>query len=353
MRTSEPPVHRPAARIAVVVPCHNEATTIAKVIADFRASLPNSTIHVFDNNSTDGTSAIASASGAAVRRVGLQGKGNVVRRMFADVDADIYVLVDGDDTYEATNAPQMIDLLQMESLDMVVGVRVVAANSAYRRGHVIGNLALTGFLAWLFGRKCTDILSGYRVFSRRFVKSFPIFSSGFEIETELTVHALEMSMPLGEVTTPYRGRPPGSTSKLNTYRDGVQILLCMLRLYSTERPLAFYGVIGLLLSAASITLVLPIVHTYMQTGLVPRFPTAILATGMMLLGALSFFAGLILATVTRGRRELKALMYIQQRAASSGPHMDEVQVVVTKDELRVAAPSKAEALIRELKSECK
>jgi glycosyltransferase involved in cell wall biosynthesis len=300
-------------RVAVLVPCHNEAATVGKVIVDFRASLPTSQIHVFDNNSNDETSALASAAGAIVHRVGLQGKGNVVRRMFADVDADVYLLVDGDDTYDATSAQRMLDLLDQESLDMVVGVREVADESAYRRGHVIGNRALTGFLAWLFGRNCTDILSGYRVFSRRFVKSFPIFSSGFEIETELTVHALEMSMPVGEVTTPYRGRPAGSTSKLSTYRDGLRILLTMLRLYSTERPLAFYGMIAFILSVSSIVLILPILHTYMQTGLVPRFPTAILATGMMLFAALCFFSGLILATVTRGRRELKALMYIQQQ----------------------------------------
>lgn len=302
-----------ALRIVVLVPCHNEATTITKVISDFRVALPSADIFVFDNNSTDGTSEAAVQAGATVRKVGLQGKGNVLRRMFADVDADVYLLVDGDDTYDAASAQKLVELMYLESLDMVLGVRSATDASAYRLGHAFGNRALTGFLSWLFGRNCTDILSGYRAFSRRFVKSFPIFSSGFEIETELTVHALEMYMPVGEVVTPYKERPEGSTSKLKTYRDGTRILFTILRLFSTERPLAFYGGIAILLAIAAIILAVPVLETFMQTGFVPRFPTAILATGMMLLSALSFFAGLILATVTRGRREVKALFYLQYR----------------------------------------
>ncbi|MGH8122442.1 MAG: glycosyltransferase [Rudaea sp.] len=303
-----------ALRVVVLIPCHNEAPAIAKVVADFRAALPAATVYVFDNNSTDATIEVASRAGACVRRVSLQGKGNVLRRMFADIDADVYVLVDGDDTYDAASAPNLVELLTSESLDMVVGVRTSTAAAAYRRGHAYGNRLLTGFLSWLFGRNCTDILSGYRAFSRRFVKSFPVFSSGFEIETELTVHALEMSMPVGEVVTPYKERAQGSASKLRTYSDGLRILLTMLRLFSSERPLAFYGGISVVLAAVSVVLAVPVVNTYLETGLVPRFPTAILSTGLMLMSALSFFAGLILATVTKGRRELKALFYLQQRA---------------------------------------
>src|SRR5579885_1233964 len=303
---------RSTARIAVLIPCHNEAVTIAKVVGDFRAALPQATIHVFDNNSRDATTAVATDAGAVVRHVSLQGKGNVVRRMFADVEADVYLLVDGDDTYDAASAPALVERLCREQLDMVVGVRAARNAAAYRPGHAFGNRLLTGFLSRLFGRTCNDILSGYRAFSRRFVKSFPVFSRGFEIETELTVHALEMSMPVGEVETAYKERPARSTSKLKTYRDGARILLTILRLYSIERPLQFYGGIAATLAVAAIVLVVPIFRTYLETGLVPRFPTAILATGMMILAALSFFAGLILATVTRGRQEGKALSYLQQ-----------------------------------------
>jgi hypothetical protein len=305
---------RTAERLAVLVPCHNEAATIARVVADFRAALPAATVYVFDNNSSDGTAPIAAQAGAQVRRVALQGKGHVLRRMFADVDADVYVLVDGDDTYDAASARRMVALLRAEALDMVVGVRNATGAAAYRRGHAFGNRLLTGFLAWLFGRNCTDILSGYRAFSRRFAKSFPVLSSGFEIETELTVHALELSLPVGEIVTPYKERPEGSTSKLRTYSDGARILMTMLRLFTTERPFASYGGISLLLALTSVVLAIPLVDTYLHTGLVPRFPTAILSTGLMILAALSFLAGVILATVTKGRREFKALFYLQYPA---------------------------------------
>lgn len=298
-------------RVAVLIPCHNEALTIAKVIADFRDALPSARIHVFDNNSSDDTYTIAVRAGASAHRVALQGKGNVVRRMFADVDADVFVLVDGDDTYDAASAPKLISLLVADGLDMALGVRAPAGAAAYRAGHAVGNRLLTNFLSWLFGRNCTDILSGYRVLSRRFVKSFPISSSGFEIETELTVHALEMSMQVGEVVTPYQERPEGSTSKLKTYSDGMRILLTMLRMFSMERPFTFYGTISAVLAITSVVLAIPVVQTYLQTGLVPRFPTAILSTGLMLLAGLSFFAGLILSTVTQGRRESKMLAYLR------------------------------------------
>ena len=305
----------PAAhRIAVLVPCHNEALTVAKVVADFRAALPDAAIHVFDNDSSDDTASIATRSGAHVHHVALRGKGHVVRRMFADVEADIYVLVDGDDTYDAPSAPMLAGMLASGECDMVVAVRDATDAAAYRRGHAFGNRLLTGFLARLFGRNCRDVLSGYRAFSRRFVKSFPVFSSGFEIEIELSVHAFEMSMPVGEAVTPYKERPQGSASKLKTYRDGTRIAFTILRLFSIERPMAFYGGIAVLLALISIMLAVPIFQTYFETGLVPRVPTAILSTGLMLLSALSFFAGLILATVTRGRQELKALAYLQQRA---------------------------------------
>jgi len=301
-------------RIAVLVPCHNEALTIERVVANFRAALPSAQIHVFDNNSNDDTVSIAARVGANVHRVRLQGKGNVVRRMFADVDADVYVLVDGDDTYDAASAPALVAKLQGEALDMAVGVREATGDAAYRRGHAFGNRMLTGFLSRLFGRNCNDILSGYRAFSRRFVKSFPVLSSGFEIETELTVHALEMSMQVGDVVTPYKERPEGSASKLKTYSDGARILYTIVRLFSIERPLLFYGGIAGALALVSIVLAIPIFLTYLETGLVPRFPTAILSTGLMLLSALFVFTGLILATVTRGRRELKMLAYLRLEA---------------------------------------
>ena len=302
-------------RIAVLVPCYNEAITVAKVVADFRSALPDAEICVFDNNSRDGTAAIARESGARVQHVALQGKGHVVRRLFADVDADIYVMVDGDDTYDAASAPALVRCLREAHHDMVVAVRHHEAAEAYRAGHVWGNRMLTGFLSWLFGRPCKDILSGYRAFSRRFAKSFPVLTAGFEIETELTVHALELKMSVGEVDTPYKERPEGSFSKLSTYKDGLRILKTMLRLFSAERPLAFFGGIALVMALAGVILGIPVILEFLRSGLVPRFPTAILATGLMILSALSGFAGLILDTVTRGRRELKMLAYLQYRAA--------------------------------------
>lgn len=301
-------------RIAVLVPCYNEAAAIAGVVRDFRLALPDAAIHVFDNASSDDTSAVAREAGALVHRVELRGKGNVVRRMFADVEADIYVLVDGDGTYDAASAPRLVDLLRGQRCDMVVATRQHTSAEAYRPGHVLGNRMLTGFLSWIFGRACADILSGYRVFSRRFVKSFPVLSAGFEIETEITVHALELRVPIEETETPYSERAEGSESKLRTYRDGARILFTILRLFSAERPMMFYSAIAVLLALISVVLMIPVAITYAHTGLVPRFPTAILSTGLMVLAALSLSAGGILDTVTRGRRELKMLHYLAHRA---------------------------------------
>lgn len=301
-------------RIAVLVPCYNEEAAVATVVADFREALPAAEIYVYDNNSRDNTAAVAREAGAIVRGERRQGKGHVVRRMFADVEADIYVLVDGDATYDAPSAPRMIDMLLEEHLDMVVGLRIDQSQAAYRLGHRTGNRMLTGFLSSTFGHAFKDILSGYRVFSRRFVKSFPVLSDGFEIETELAVYALELSLPVAEVETPYYARPEGSFSKLNTWRDGFRILGTMLKLYRSERPLRFFTVIGILLALAAITLAIPIVVTFIETGLVPRLPTAMLSMGLTIVAMLSVSSGLVLDTVTRGRREMKMLAYLSQPA---------------------------------------
>jgi glycosyltransferase involved in cell wall biosynthesis len=297
-------------RIAVILPCYNEEAAIAETVAGFRAALPSAIVHVYDNNSRDRTMELARAAGAVVRAERQQGKGHVVRRMFADIDADVYVMADGDLTYDPKAAPEMVRMLVEEQLDMVVGTRQHEAADAYRGGHVIGNRLFTGLLARLFGRSFTDIFSGYRVFSRRFVKSFPVLSEGFEIETEISVHALELKMPVGELITAYGARPEGSASKLSTYRDGWRILKTIGTLYRVERPVLFYGGIALLLLIAAIILAAPLLITYLDTGLVPRFPTAILVTGMVIVAVLSFFAGLILDTVTRGRREMRRLAYL-------------------------------------------
>jgi glycosyltransferase involved in cell wall biosynthesis len=301
-------------RVAVLVPCYNEAATIADVVGAFRAALPGSVVYVYDNNSTDNTIEIARAAGAVVRRETHQGKGYVVRRMFADIDADVYVLVDGDATYDAPSARAMIARLVEGPLDMVLGVRVDREQAAYRPGHRAGNRLLTGFVTHIFGQSFTDMLSGYRAFSRRFVKSFPVLSGGFEIETELTIHALELEMPVAEVRTPYYARPEGSASKLNTWRDGFRIVLTILKVYRSERPLALFSAFGIALAAISIGLAIPLFITYLEEGLVPRFPTAILSTGLMLSALLSIACGLILDTVTRGRREAKLLAYLRHGA---------------------------------------
>nr|WP_037523933.1 glycosyltransferase family 2 protein [Sphingomonas sp. Mn802worker] len=303
-----------APTIAVLLPCYNEEAAIAQTIVGFKAALPDAAIYVYDNNSSDRTVEVARAAGAIVRTERIQGKGAVVRRMFADVDADVYVMADGDATYDAASAPALVDRLLNEQLDMVVGSRVHEAVEAYRRGHQFGNAMLTGMLARLFGRSFSDILSGYRVFSRRFVKSFPVLSVGFEIETEISVHALELKMPVAEVSTPYFARPEGSASKLSTYRDGWRILGTIVTLYRIERPLWFFGALGGLLALLGVILAVPLAITYAHTGLVPRVPTAILVTGLMIIATLAFFAGLILDTVVRGRREVRRLAYLAHAA---------------------------------------
>jgi glycosyltransferase involved in cell wall biosynthesis len=297
-------------RVAVLLPCYNEEHAIAAVVRDFRDALPGATVYVYDNNSSDRTREIARAAGAIVRIETLQGKGNVVRRMFADVEADVYVLADGDDTYDAASAPALVRALLDEHLDMVNARRVSEIDGAYRRGHRLGNALLTTMVARIFGDRFRDLLSGYRVFSRRFVKSFPALASGFEIETELTVHALELRMPTAEIDAPYKDRPDGSVSKLRTYRDGLRILRTIILFVKEERPLAFFSTIFAFLAALSVFLSVPIVITYMNTGLVPRLPTAVLATGTMLLGFLSLVCGLVLDTVTLGRREAKRMRYL-------------------------------------------
>jgi glycosyltransferase involved in cell wall biosynthesis len=306
-------------RIAVLVPCYNEEAAVATVVADFRKALPAATIYVYDNNSKDRTIAVARAAGAEVRSETHQGKGHVVRRMFADIDGDVYVLVDGDATYDAPSAPAMIEKLLSEHLDMVVGLRVDQSVAAYRPGHRTGNWMLTAFLASVFGEAFKDTLSGYRVFSRRFVKSFPVLSDGFEIETELSVHALELALPVAEIATPYYARPEGSFSKLNTWRDGSRILGTILRLYRTEKPLRCFTAIGVFLMLVSIGLAIPIVITYVGDGVVPRLPTAVLSTGLMIVAVLSISSGLVLDTVTRGRREMKLLAYLSQPPVSKRP----------------------------------
>lgn len=296
--------------IAILVPCYNESLTIEKVIADFQKIMPEARVYVYDNNSRDNTIEVAAKAGAIVQSELLQGKGNVVRRMFADIDADIYVMVDGDATYDAASLPKMIRLMVEKQLDMVTGIRRSAEQEAYRAGHRFGNWMFSTLIARIFGDRVSDLLSGYRVFSHRFVKSFPALSGSFEIETELTVHALELRMPIGEVDTPYGARPEGSVSKLSTYRDGLRILMTVLTLVKNERPLPLLGGIAIFLAAVAVILAIPIFRTYLDTGLVPRLPTAILSLGLTIISIVSLFAGIILDSVTRGRREIKRLRYL-------------------------------------------
>lgn len=301
-------------RVAVLVPCYNEAPTIAKVVTDFRAALPDALVYVYDNNSADDTAAIARQAGAIVRSEARQGKGNVVRRMFGDVEADIYLMVDGDDTYDASAAPSLVEALRAGPYDMVNAARIARSAEAFRPGHAFGNKLLTGLVRYIFGTSTKDMLSGYKAFSRRYVKSFPAMSSGFEIETELIVHALELRMAVSEINTPYGERPDGSHSKLRTFRDALRILRLVGVLVKEERPLQFFSAAAALLALASIVLGTPVVIEFLATGLVPRLPTAVLATGLMLAGMLSLACGFILDTVTRGRREMKRLHYLAQGA---------------------------------------
>ncbi|WP_446809408.1 GtrA family protein [Methylomonas sp. 2BW1-5-20] len=301
-------------KVAVLIPCHNEEVSIAKVVNDFRAALPDAAIYVFDNNSRDNTVGEALAAGASVRSETQQGKGHVVRRMFRDIDADFYLMVDGDDTYDAGLAPEMLKLAMSGPYDLINCIRREICDAAYRGGHRFGNQLLTGVVRQIFGNRILDMLSGYKVFSRRFVKSFPALSTGFDIETELTVHALELSMPAAHIEGAYRGRAEGSESKLRTYRDGWRILMLIIRLIRHERPMVFFGAVAGLLTMAAVLLIWPVIETYLDTGLVPRFPTAFLAMGIMLLASLSLVTGTVLDTVTRGRKELRMLTYLQYPA---------------------------------------
>jgi len=296
--------------VAVLVPCYNESAAIASVIDSFKQHLPTAKIYVYDNNSTDCTVEVAEQAGAIVRKEPQQGKGHVVRRMFSDIEASVYVLVDGDDTYDAASAPALIRALIDNHCDMVNAQRITESEKAYRFGHRFGNQLLTGMVSWIFGKRSFDILSGYRVFSRRFVKSFPALSTGFEIETELTVHALSLNMPIVEVATPYKERPEDSVSKLNTYRDGLRILWKIILMTKEEKPFFFFSVGSILLAAVSIILATPIIIEWLDTGLVPRIPTAVLSASTMLLAFLSLTTGLILHSVSQGRRELKRLHYL-------------------------------------------
>ena len=300
--------------VAVLIPCFNEEAAIAKVVSGFRSALPAADIFVYDNNSTDRTCDVAASAGAIVCRESQQGKGYVVRRMFADVEADIYVLVDGDDTYDASPAPAIVDRLLKEKLDLINVARLTGSPVAHRRGHRLGNRMLSGMVAQIFGNRFGDMLSGYKIFSRRFVKSFPALSSGFEIETELTVHALELGMPVAEIAEAYTERAAGSESKLNTIRDGFRILKTIAVLVKEERPLQVFGSMAATLAVVSIVLIWPVAQTFLETGLVPRIPTAVLSMGLMILAALSLTAGMILDTVTRGRREAKRMRYLRIRA---------------------------------------
>jgi len=331
-------------RIAVLVPCYNEAATIATVVRDFKRVLPQADIYVFDNNSTDDTVARAQAEGAIVRYERRQGKGFVVRRMFADVEADVYIMVDGDATYDAASAPKLIERLTSEHLDMVCGSRVALAEEAYRPGHVLGNKLLTGLVRNLFGQRFKDMLTGYRCMSRRFVKTFPALSEGFETETELTVHALSLDLPVAEIETPYAERPEGSVSKLSTYRDGFRILSMIMRLLRYERPLFFFGLLSFLLVAVALVLGIPVVLEFFDTGMVPRFPTAILSSALITIAVVSYFTGLILETIVVGRKEQKLLAYLrhssggQAESSARSPQTAELSTV-TGDRSRKPAPS--------------
>ena len=306
----DPAEPNPSLRIAVLVPCYNEEASIAKVVTDFRSALPKASVYVYDNASTDRTLQVAREAGAVVRREPLKGKGNVIRRMFADVEADVYVVVDGDATYDASSAPAMVERLRSELLDMVSGSRVTQESAAYRPGHRFGNALLTKIVTLVFGNRIQDMLTGYRVLSRRFVKSFPALSKGFEIETELTIHALELCLPVAEMPTIYRSRPDGSSSKLSTIKDGIRILLTIIRLLKEARPLTFFSVVSALGATLSLVLAYPLFTTYLETGLVPRFPTAILSASIMMMAFLSLAAGFILDTVTRGRWESRRMRYL-------------------------------------------
>ena len=335
-----PPATRPGRgtpRVAVLVPCLDEEATVARVVAGFRAALPGATVHVYDNGSADGTLAAARGAGAAVGTEPRRGKGNVIRRMFSDIEADIYILVDGDETYDPAVAARIVETMRARGLDFMNVAREPEPGAAYRPGHALGNRVLSGLVRRVFGTGIADMLSGYKAFSRRYVKSFPALSRGFEIETELTVHALELRMPMAEIAAPYRARPRGSASKLGTLRDGWRILATIFSLIRDERPLPFFAAIGGLLILGAIVLMIPVFETWVETGEVPRFPTAILASAMTLAGLLSLSVGLVLDTVTRGRQEMKRMFYLMHAPPAGAPREGEPQPGAT----RAADPAEA------------
>jgi len=328
--------------IAVLIPAYNEATTIGDVVRSFRVALPNARIYVYDNNSFDNTAKMARDAGAIVRREPLQGKGHVVRRMFADIEADVYVMVDGDATYDAAAAPRLVSRLVETQADMVVGARITEEKAAYRAGHRLGNRMLTGLVAWIFGDRFTDMLSGYRAFSRRFAKSFPALASGFETETELTVHALELDMITAEIQTAYGARPEGSVSKLSTFKDGFRILGTIGRLMRDERPLLFFGALSGLILLAALALGAPLIGEYMATGLVPRFPTAFLCGTLAVLAGISLVSGIILETVALGRREMKRLAYNSIESLTAKlDRLEETRLTLTSLRAQVLADNPA------------
>lgn len=309
-----PGASHPDIRVAVIVPCLNEAASIAEVVADFRCALPQADIYVIDNRSTDDTARIAAAAGAIVKTCMMRGKGHAVRHAFTVIDADVYLLADGDGTYDATRAPELIDTLLEGDLEMVVGTRREVSDDAYRPGHRFGNRLFNTMVAWSFGRQFSDIFSGYRAFSRRFVKSFPALSHGFDIETEMSVHALQLNMPTAEIATDYRERDAGSVSKLNTYRDGLRILWRIVLLFKYLRPLAMFGSVGVLAMTLSFALGLPVVFEFIHTGLVDRLPTALLAVSMGIIALLSLATGFILDSIAMAQRENKRLFYLAAKS---------------------------------------
>ncbi|MBL8576850.1 MAG: glycosyltransferase [Mesorhizobium sp.] len=296
--------------IAILIPCYNEEKTIGDVVSRFRATLPSASVYVYDNNSSDLTALKARSSGAIVIREPRQGKGNVVRRMFADIEADIYVMVDGDGTYAPEDAPQLINALLTGHCDMVVGTRRGVTDDAGRTGHAFGNRLFNGLYKRLFGRDFTDIFSGYRAFTRRFVKSFPAVSGGFEIETEMSVHASQLKLPVSEIALDYGRRPEGSSSKLSTYKDGARILWMFAMLAKETQPMRFFGMIASVFAAAGLILMTPILVEYAATGLVPRMPTWVLSLGLLMFATMMVVTGLVLDSVSRGRAELKRVAYL-------------------------------------------
>ncbi len=334
------PVEISELQIAVLLPCYNEEAAIARTVAGFRAALPDALIYVYDNNSTDQTREVAAAAGAIVRSEKMQGKGHVVRRMFADIEADIYLMVDGDGTYAPEDAPQLINTLLTEHSDMAVGTRRGVTDDAGRAGHAFGNRIFNSLYKRLFGRDFTDIFSGYRAFTRRFVKSFPAVSGGFEIETEMSVHASQLKLPVSEIALDYGRRPEGSASKLSTFGDGAKILWMFAMLMKETQPMRFFGTFAAAFAAVSLVLMTPVLSEYFETGLVPRMPTWVLSLGLLLLSVLMVVTGLVLDSVSRGRAEQKRIFYLNI-PARRGARSDARAAPIPQPSPRRGAPPQA------------